>query len=251
MLLAIDMGNTSTSFALFEGPKIKKFFFYKTSFFIQNNTLFSLFKKNGISRHKISEICIASVVPRLTTPLKIKLKKIFPHIKPLFVSSSLNTSLLYKVEKPKEIGADRIANAVAAFRNNKKDLVVIDFGTATTFDYISKNGEYHGGIIVPGIEIAFQALFEKAAKLKKIKLQRPKCVIGKNTKENIQSGFFHGYGSLVDGIISKMKKEVQKPLYVIATGGFSSLMVQACTKIHTVDPYLTLKGIQIVFSKNA
>ncbi len=251
MLLAIDMGNTSTSCALFENAKMRKSFFCKTPLFVQKNIINSLFKKHGITRQKISAICVASVVPPLIPHLKTNLKKAFPHIKPVFISSTLNTGLTYKVEKPKEIGADRIANAAASFQKMRKDLIVIDFGTATTFDYISKKGEYHGGMIYPGIEISFQSLFEKAAKLKKTKLTKPKYVVGKNTKENIQSGFFHGYSAMVDGVVSKIEKEVQKPLYVIATGGFSSLMAKSSIKMHQVDPYLTLKGIQIIFSKNA
>ena len=153
-------------------------------------------------------------------------------------------------ENPQEVGADRIVNAVAGYEKFKKALIIVDFGTATTFDYITPKGDYMGGSIAPGIMISLEALFERASKLPRVELIRPKSIIGKNTVHAMQSGITYGYVSLVDGIVNKMKEEVKTNPYVIATGGLASMVFKESNTLDEVDEFLTLKGLKILYDKN-
>jgi type III pantothenate kinase len=153
-------------------------------------------------------------------------------------------------ENPQEVGADRIVNAVAGYEIHKRALIIVDFGTATTFDYVTKKGEYAGGVIMPGIMISLEALFERASKLPRVELVRPKNIIGKNTVNAMQSGITYGYVSLVDGLVAKIKEEVRTDLYVIATGGLATLVHKESKTINEVDELLTLKGLKILYEKN-
>jgi type III pantothenate kinase len=153
-------------------------------------------------------------------------------------------------ENAQEVGADRIVNAVAGYEKFKKALIIVDFGTATTFDYITARGEYAGGAISPGMMISLEALFEKASKLPRIELVRPRALVGKNTVHAMQAGIIYGYSSLVDGIVKKMKDEVRTNPYVIATGGLSSLIFKQSETIDEVDEFLTLRGLKLLYDRN-
>ncbi len=249
MLLAVDIGNTSTSFAVFNKTKLKKFFYCDTEKLLNQKYL-----KNKIQNHtshkEISACALSSVVPQVTKPFRKNMSKILGSIPCIEVSTQVKTGLSFKVDNPFEVGADRIANCVAAHHLIKKDTIIVDFGTATTFDVLTKKGVYLGGLIYPGIETSFKNLFQKAAKLHTIKLEKPKSLIGKNTQDHIRSGFFYGYASLVEGIVRKIELETGKKFFVIGTGGFSSILKKATTSIDKVDPYFTLKGIHIISSLN-
>jgi type III pantothenate kinase len=168
----------------------------------------------------------------------------------VFVEPGVKTGLVIRVDNPREVGADRIVNAVGALESHEGPLIVIDFGTATTFDAVTARGEYQGGIIVPGIKIAADALFEKCAKLPSVEITKPAAVIGKNTIDHIRSGLTYGYADLVDGLILRMANEMDEKPLALATGGFAELVAGIATRIDIVDPYLPLKGLRAVFLKN-
>jgi type III pantothenate kinase len=153
-------------------------------------------------------------------------------------------------ENPHEVGADRIVNAVGAYERHRRALILVDFGTATTFDYISPKGEYVGGAIAPGIVISAEALFERASKLPRVELWKPKTVVGRNTVHSMQSGIIFGYISLVDGIVRRMKEEVRTEPYVVATGGLARLIAKDSQEIQEVDELLTLRGLKVLYEKN-
>ena len=169
---------------------------------------------------------------------------------PIFVEPGIKTGMPILYENPSEVGADRIVNAVAGYEKYKKALIIVDFGTATTFDYITPKGEYTGGCIAPGIMISLEALFERASKLPRVELSQPKSLVGKNTVHAMQAGITYGYVSLVDGIVKRMKNEVKTDPYVIATGGLSNLIYKGSETIDEVDEFLTLRGLKILYEKN-
>lgn len=249
MLLAIDIGNSSTSFAVFCGAKLKKFFYFDTEKLLDEKTLKLQLQKH-ISRKEITACALSSVVPKITPPFKKNIRKILGNLPCVEVSSKIKTGLSFHVDNPSEVGGDRVANCAAAHHLFKKDTIIVDFGTATTFDVLTKKGIYLGGLIYPGIEISFKNLFQKAAKLKFVKLKKPKSLIGKNTMEHIRSGFFYGYSSLTDGIVRKIEAKTGKKFFVIGTGGFSPIIKNGTSTIDKVDTYLTLKGINIIASLN-
>ena len=249
MFLAVDIGNSSTSFAVFHRAKMGTFFYCDSHKLIDQKYLKKYFHKH-LSQKTISACAISSVVPKITVPFKKNIRKILRNLSCIEVSSRIKTGLSFRVDNPLEVGADRIANCAAAHHLFKKDTIIVDFGTATTFDVLTKKGVYMGGLIYPGIETAFENLFHKAAKLRTIKLKKPKSLIGKNTTDHIRSGFFYGYGSVVDGIVKKIEAQTKKKFLVIGTGGFSPIIKKSTTSINKVDTYLTLKGIQIIASLN-
>jgi type III pantothenate kinase len=153
-------------------------------------------------------------------------------------------------DNPKEVGADRIVNAVAAYEKYRRDLIIVDFGTATTFDYVSKKGEYMGGCISPGLMISSEALFERAAKLPRVELSRPRSVVAKDTVSSMQAGIMYGYAGLVDGIVGRMKAEVKSNPYVVATGGLAKVVATEAKSIDEVDDMLTLQGLRIIYDRN-
>ncbi len=253
MLLVMDVGNTVTAIGLYEGPELRAHWRsisgnYQTSDELRV-FLTMLLQAEGLEPEAVNGCCVSSVVPSLNAALMDLCAGHFG-AELVFVEPGIKTGLVIQVDNPKEVGADRIVNAVGALEEHKGPLIVIDFGTATTFDAITAQSEYRGGIIVPGIKTGADALFEKCAKLPSVEIIRPPHVIGKNTIDHIRSGLTYGYADLVDGLILRMTAEMgDKPL-VLATGGFAELVAGIATRIDHVDPHLTLKGLRAVFLKN-
>jgi type III pantothenate kinase len=252
MLLAIDLGNTNTVFGVYDASdKLVKHWRLSTQkertvdeYGILLRNLFALEK---IEANNIHRVIIASVVPPLDPVLNEMVSSYFS-VKPVFVTHE-NAGIPILYDKPSDVGADRIVDAVAVVHKYGKPAIVVDFGTATTFDAITSNGEYQGGVIAPGIVISAEALYHHAAKLPRIEIQKPAHVIGTSTVTSMQSGLFYGYVALVDGLITRMKKELGPNTKVIGTGGQAPLISQETTLIDTVDANLTLDGLQLVASR--
>jgi type III pantothenate kinase len=212
--------------------------------------IYNLYKNSKVSPKAIKAIIISCVVPPMLHILEPLCKKYF-NIKPMIVGPGIKTGMPIYYDNPREVGADRIVNAVAAFERYKGDIIVVDFGTATTFDYVSAKGEYMGGCICPGIMISSEALFQKAAKLPRIEIIRPKTVIGKDTVSSMQAGILYGYAGLVDGLVERIKEEVKSDPKVIATGGLAKIIASETKSIHVVDDMLTLEGLRIIYKRNS
>jgi type III pantothenate kinase len=252
MLLAIDLGNTNTVFGVYDASdKLVKHWRLSTQkertvdeYGILLRNLFALEK---IEATEIHRVIVASVVPPLD-PVLNEMVSIYFSVKPVFVTHE-NAGIPILYDKPSDVGADRIVDAVAVVHKYGKPAIVVDFGTATTFDAITANGEYQGGVIAPGIVISAEALYEHAAKLPRIEIQKPPRVIGTSTVTSMQSGLFYGYVALVDGIITRMKTELGPNTKVIGTGGQAPLISQETELIDIVDANLTLDGLQLVASR--
>lgn len=243
MLLAVDIGNTSINFGLFGKNRILNFRI--PTFSLESISLEKIFKERT-DMSKISEVIICSVVPRVSQKLKGKIKELFK-VSPLVLGEDIFVPIKNLYKNPSQVGQDRLANAYAAKILYGYPLIIVDFGTAITFDIISKRGDYLGGIIVPGLEISRDVLSERTALLPKVKLRKPKVLIGKDTQESILSGIFFGFGCLVDGLIEKLKAELGRDnTKIIATGGNVRQISPFCRSITKVDPHLTLKGILFV-----
>jgi type III pantothenate kinase len=250
MLLVIDIGNTHTVIGVYDGRRLVKNWRIRTErrttedeFNILASNLFS---ESNISSQKISKTIISCVVPPMVTILDSFCRKYLGHA-PHWVDAMSASNLPICYKNPSEVGADRIVNAVAAFHKYQTSLVIIDFGTATTFDSISEKGEYLGGAISPGIMIASEALFMKASKLPRVEIfVPPESVIGKDTASSIKAGIIFGYAGLVDGMVRRMKIEMGTNPRVVATGGLAELMCQVSETIEVVEPALTLEGLRII-----
>ena len=208
----------------------------------------NLFSLADLNVKSIDAITIASVVPPLNFTLK-QMAEVYFHLTPLFIDHLVDTGVPILYEPPSDVGADRIVDAVAAIHKYGAPCIVVDFGTATTFDAINENGEYLGGVITPGITISSDALFERAAKLPRVEIRRPAKVIGSATIEAMQSGLYHGYVGLVDGILKKMVEELGGSPKVIATGGLAPLIAKGSSFIELVDETLTLEGLRLVYQR--
>ena len=208
-----------------------------------------LLKVSGLDYKEIRNIILSSVVPPLDSVI-IEMSEKYFNVKPQIVGPGLKCGIPILYENPKEVGADRIVNAVAALKRYKGPIIVVDFGTATTFDLITAKGEYSGGVIAPGIGISIEALFDKASKLPKVDLVKPKKIIGKNTSESIQSGIIYGYVGLVEGIVARMKEEAGVKAIVVATGGLAPLIAAETSCIDEVIEKLTLEGLKEIFELN-
>jgi type III pantothenate kinase len=254
MLLVVDVGNSNTVLGLFEGEGLKAQWRVVTGHYHTVDEVRMLFtmllQQGGYDPSTISGCCISSVVPPLNTALDAACRQAFS-IDPLFIGPGVKTGLVIQVPNPKEVGADRIANAVGALDAHDAPLIIIDFGTATTFDAVGAKAEYCGGVIVPGIQISADALCEKCAKLPRVDLVTPPTVIGRDTITNIQSGLTYGYADLVDGIVRRMKTEMDGDPSVIATGGIAPAIAEVAESIDHIDPILTLTGLRIIYMRNA
>jgi type III pantothenate kinase len=252
-LLVIDIGNTNTVFGLYKGKTLVNHWRLTTrpegTVDEYGSTLRNLVALAGQDYKTIDGSVISSVVPPLTGAMEQMCKLYFQHA-PLIVGPGIKTGISILYDNPKEVGADRIVNAVAASERYGGDLIVVDFGTATTFDCVSAAGEYLGGVICPGMMISVEALFKSASKLPRVELVKPRSVIGKNTVQSMQAGIIFGYVGLVDGIVRRLKKEYKTPPKVIATGGLSTLIASETESVDHVDEYLTLDGLRILFERN-
>jgi type III pantothenate kinase len=253
VLLAVDVGNTNIAFGIFKGEEIINQWRIgtdKTKTSDEYGVLFrSLLELKGVGSGSIKGAVICCVVPPLQRIL-ISMVKSYFDVNPVLIEPGIKTGMPILYKDPKEVGADRIVNAVAAFHEYKRSVIVVDFGTATTFDCISEKGEYLGGTIAPGLLISAEALFEAASKLPKVEITRPKTVIGKTTAQSIQSGLVYGHAGLVDGIVTRIKKEIGTNPKVIATGGLAYLISPESLTIEEVDEFLTLRGLRLIYEWN-
>jgi len=246
MLLAIDIGNMRTGLAVFKGRRVVSRFSSPTCECKSIEVAVHALKE--AKKYPISEICVASVVPELDRIFRIACNKIF-HIKPRFVEPQ-DIGISIKGYDMKQIGVDRLLNALAAYDRYRGPLVVIDAGSCITFDAVSCDGKYLGGAIVPGINLSLRSLHEKTAVLPEVEFARPRSAIGKSTKESIRSGIYHGYAGLIDGQINSISKELRKKPFVIATGGDAKIVSKLSSKINATHPDLTFEGIRLVWEKN-
>jgi len=253
LLLVIDVGNTNIVIGLYSGDDLVENWRVATKKERTTDEYGILIKEllgfSTVGAEKIDDIIISSVVPPLESTLCEMGGKYFG-IKPMMVGPGLKSGIPILYENPKEVGADRIVNSVAALKKYGAPLIVVDFGTATTFDLITEKGEYGGGVIAPGIGISVDALFQRASKLPRVDFVRPEKVIGRNTVNSIQSGIVFGYVGLVDGIVDRMKKEAGVNAKVIATGGLAGLIARESVSIDEVSENLTLEGLKIIYEAN-
>jgi len=254
MLLAIDAGNTNVTVGVFDGPKLISSWRLRT---IREQTadewgisLRSLFRVGELDARIITGVAISSVVPPLDRQLAEMAERYF-RCKSLFVSVDVDLGLKVAIDNPREAGADRLANAAAAFHKYGGPCVVVDLGTAINFDIVSGDGDFVGGIICPGIGIAISGLFEKAARLPLVDFREPKQLIGKNTVDCIQSGLYYATISSIDGILERLLEELGQDTKIVGTGGQAKLMVNGSKYLKVIDEDLTLDGVRIIWERNA
>jgi type III pantothenate kinase len=253
MLLAVDIGNTSITLGVFDGEKLRATWHMATGVHRMSDEyaslLLSLLRNQGIDKADIKAVALCSVVPPLISTFEELLKRYF-NIEPLVVGTGVKTGVSIRMDNPREVGADRIADAAAAHHLYGGPVIVIDLGTATTFGIISKEGDYIGGIIATGIATAAEALFTRTAQLPRVELAPPKHVIGSNTVAAMQSGIIYGYASLVEGMLERIQKELGVKAKVVATGGYAGLIARETGVIDVVNPDLTLIGLRLIYEMN-
>jgi len=254
MLFCIDIGNTNIVLGVAKQEKILQHWRVRTEKDVTEDELGifidNLFRSSDIRMGDITHIIISCVVPPLLNTMDELASRYF-NVRPMVVGPGLKTGMPIKYDNPKEVGADRIVNAVAAYEKYHTGLIIVDFGTATTFDCVSDEGAYIGGAIAPGVTISSEALFQKASKLPRVEIfAKPKNVIAKDTISGMNAGIIYGYAGLVDGIVKRMKKEMGEKTTVVATGGLASLIFGESETIEHVEEFLTLEGLIILFKRN-
>ncbi|HEY7410598.1 MAG TPA: type III pantothenate kinase [Vicinamibacteria bacterium] len=252
-LLTIDAGNTNTVLGIHDGPELVVHWRLTTrreqtadeyGILVRN-----LFAASDIDPVEIAGVALASVVPPLT-PVLVTLARAYLDHEPLVVEPGVRTGMPILYEPPGDVGADRIVNGVAALAAYGAPVVVVDFGTATTFDVVSRKGEYAGGVICPGVGISADALFQRAARLPRVDVRKPAAVVGRSTVSSIQSGLYFGYAAMVEGIIARIRAELGQPARVVATGGLAEVLAEDIPSIEAVDPALTLTGLRLIWERN-
>lgn len=257
VLLAIDIGNTNVSLGVFETSADRAHLAEHWRLGTHRDrtsdelavTLRSLFDDSQIKRERVSDLIISSVVPPLLPIWERVSTKLFGK-PPLVVGPGIRTGMSVRYENPREVGADRIVNAVAAYEMMGGPVIAVDFGTATTFDCVSDDGDYQGGAIFPGIVVSMEALFDRAAMLHRVEISRPKSVIGKTTTQSLQSGLLYGYAGMVDAMVRRIRGELGDDARVIATGGLAHRIAGETETIERVEPFLTLEGLRLLFERN-
>ncbi|HVS31622.1 MAG TPA: type III pantothenate kinase [Thermoanaerobaculia bacterium] len=250
-LLVVDVGNTNIVLGIYRGDELASSWRLSTARDRTADEYGILAKQlvDGSARAPLDGAIVGSVVPPLNSVVSEMVRRYFG-VEPLFVEPGVKTGIAIHTDNPQEVGADRIVNCVAAFETYGGPCVIVDFGTATTFDLVTKDARYVGGVIAPGLTISAEALFARAARLPRVDIRRPESVIGTNTVVNMQSGLFYGYLGLVDGILARIKKEIPGIKRVIATGGLATLFAEDSEYIDEFDPELTLKGLKIIYDRN-
>lgn len=253
MLLVIDIGNSNIVIGTYKGKKLHCHWRVSTDRQKTSDEygmiLDGLFRYHGFSMSDIEAVIISSVMPTLVVPM-VKMCERYFHLRPLVVGPGIKTGIKLKYENPREIGADRIVNVVGAYEQYGGPLIVIDIGTATTFDVVDTNGDFLGGVISPGLGTAAEGLFQRAAKLPRIELVTPKNIICRNTINGMQAGLIFGFAGHIDAIVHRIKKEYGREMEVVATGGFAKMIAKESTTIDRIDYFLTLTGLRALYERN-
>jgi type III pantothenate kinase len=253
MLLVIDVGNSNTVLGIYQGEQLVKDWRVGTDKYrtVDEYAMLinDLFRLAELSFADLSDVIVSCVVPPMLNIIEGLCKQYF-QLQPYIVGPGIKTGMPIQYDNPREVGADRIVNAVAAYDRWGCALIVVDFGTATTFDVISADGSYQGGAIAPGVGIAAEALFERTSKLPRVEFSRPPQIIAKNTVHSMQAGIFYGYVGLVEGIVSRMQEDLGGAVKVVATGGLAAPIAAATAAIDQVEPFLTLEGLRILYQRN-